>query len=240
MKKAFLPIVLGLALVSCRDTGGVDNLPEEPPILPVKMVGGEDGDVEYKYEGDKLVEFITTDEHETTRSLVEYTGDFITTIREYSGGKEVGKTTFEYENGKLVREVEVGSNSLGQTFTERMTFTYNSDGTITQTINGGNEYIITIANGNYMKDVHRGETRTYTYDTKNSPFKNVKGLSALVVQGAYFSNANNLTGEVVELNNGVRTVAYTYEYNTNNFPTKQMRKNSNDANIYTTTYTYNK
>lgn len=40
MKYFILPIALGLALVSCsRDNGGEGNLPEETPILPVKISG---------------------------------------------------------------------------------------------------------------------------------------------------------------------------------------------------------
>lgn len=245
MKHFILPIALGLALVSCnRDNGGEGNLPAETPILPVKILGGGDGDLEFKYNGDKLSEIITKYGNSIERNVVEYTGDLITSFTNYNGDTQVSKTTFKYENGKLVEAKEVGEEN-GKSFTYVTTYQH-SGNTITEvTNNGRNDYdrfTNTIQNGNLVKAVGDGVSYTYKYDEKNSPLKNVKGISALAIRLEELGNMNNMLEEeeVIERGSGIRKTTYTYDYNTNNFPTKQVKTKEGEAKTYTTTYTYNK
>ena len=246
MKHFILPIALGLALVSCnRDNGGEGNLPAETPILPVKIVAGEDDYTEFKYNGDKLSEIITKDEDVESRSVVEYTGDFITSITSYEKGVKEGKTTFRYDNGKLVESIRVGLDENGTQNTETTTYQYSNDGTITKTHRWGNNtgtYVVKVANGNVMQYDRDGITIKYKYDTKNSPFKNVKGMSAFVANAVDESNVNNIIEEVSvdSRDNFSYKYIYTYDYNANNFPTKQVKTKEGEAKTYTTTYTYNK
>lgn len=242
MKHFILPIALGLALVSCNRDNDNNSGNEETPILPVKISGGVDDYTEFKYNGDKLTEIITKDEDVESRSVVEYTGDLITSITAYDGSKQIEKTTYKYENGKIVESTEKRISEQGNEYSGVTTYTYNADGTITLNHNDSrNQYIstITISNGNITKRVSDDGTILSEYDTYNNPFKNVRGMSALLPTIDDFGFANNILKEVETKNNGDTYInTYTYDYNANNFPTKQVMKYGNDTEA--TTYTYNK
>ena len=120
--------------------------------------------------------------------------------------------------------------------TSNSTYTYNSDGSITvmstriytspgntQTTNG--KTINYFSQGNLVRaeyySITNGintliETVTFTYDTNNSPYKNIKGFNVLTNE-----NVNNLKSETHKNASNVttRTVQITYQYNSQNFPT---------------------
>lgn len=245
MKHFILPIALGLALVSCnRDN---DNKAEETPILPVKVVETrEDGDLEmeFKYNGNKLTEIIHKDTQSSRKSVVEYTGDFITSVINYDNNKKVGETIYKYEYGKLVEEVAKGITSNGKEYSSITTHIYNKDGTITKKYeDDDSQYTdtITMANGNIEKrERYNWYTTTYTYDTKNNPFKNVKGMSALVLSQGDTGALNNILERVEKFDdNYTYKTTYTYQYK-NDFPTERVYKHNDGDKTYKTTFTYNK
>lgn len=245
MKHFILPIALGLALVSCnRDN---DNNAAETPILPVKLVT-EAGGIELKYNGDKLTEIIEKDEDVESRSMVEYTGDLITTITSYENNTETGKKSFTYENGRLVKKVDVYIDSQGQKQTDTDSYQYNNDGTITGTNENGRTIIYTMQNGNIIKEIDEQNTRVYKYDTKNNPFKNVRGFSALVLDMEDLGTLNNVMEEVgthtyQDATLSTFTRVYTYDYNANGYPTKKVMKYTdidNNTRTGTQTFVYNR
>lgn len=183
-------------------------------------------EVTYVYNGTKLVE---GNYDNGGKEKYYYTGDLITKIEYYEDGVLVEQSLFGYDsNGKLIeyraQEFEFNGENISS-------FTYNSDGTITETtavgvINGSAAIIgsntLSFEDGELIKIVQDGySTYVYTYDTKNSPFKNVTGYAAITyVETAdhelYGRNKNILSIKDVTLD--VDYMTNTFQYNSSGFP----------------------
>lgn len=74
---------------------------------------------------------------------------------------------------------------------------------------------------------------TYEYDSKNNPFLN---LGLLGIEGL---NKNNVTKETHSYENQTDQIySYSYEYNDNNFPTKETYSSTSNGETYTYTNLY--
>lgn len=248
IKHFILPITLGLVLVSCNRDNDKNNETAETPILPTKIIES-DQEREFKYKADKLTEIILKGKDFTERGVVEYKGDLITSISFYDTKTNAlsMKSVYTYRDDKLVQathsEVDFSDNKAFATIN---TFVYNDNGTITKTSKSNNSNdirtsIITLTNGNYVmetEDTPFGKrTFTYKYDTKNNPYKNIKGFSALLVDNDD-AGKNNVEEMQQSDSYGIHTTKYTYVYNNNDFPIKQILKSGDDTE--TITFTYNK
>lgn len=175
--------------------------------LPKKIIyfsNSSDGNSEnIVYNGNKIVEITNSPTAEPSKSVYTYTGDLITKTEYFENNVLESVEDYIYVNGKLTARFFWENRNNGQnTFTlykDKSTFTYNASGTVVTEqiyrfendayVLGNNSNIYTYANGNLITEVANssytssGNTSTnkntyiYEYDTKNSPLKNILGLS---------------------------------------------------------------
>ena len=240
MKKIFF-FLSAIAIVSLTSCSGNDDDSSTNPtpdpstsVLPKRVVWQEedpDGfnyDITYTYNGNKLIQgnHINGD-----IDRYFYSGDLITKIEYLYDGEVEDQELFEYDStGRLVLHKY---QEIAEDWQERSVFVYNTDGTVTQkyyteslTVPSTNPLVsvLTFVNGEMTKVAQQGySTYNYSYDGKNSPFKNVTGYAAIAyaAHGDYevegkSQNISNITNE---------TESYTYmsntiQYNATNYPTQ--------------------
>ena len=194
----------------------------------------------YTYTGDKIIKMDTSDGEEKVEFT--YSGDEISKSIEYINNQIHEINEFFYTNGKLTsQKVTESSAPIPYNFTINYNYiNYNYvkytrvTGYCTSSTTGIVTYFSTnyeafISNGNLNKIITQstnGGTVTYTYDDKNSRYKNIRGYAkALMFDSLSGENAlNNLTkrtmSQVVNGTTNIGSVSSTYTYNSNNFPTK--------------------
>lgn len=227
MKKIILGLgVIATLLMSCSDDSETYN-PVTPPgstgilvktVSYTSITDEYSENVLYTYNGNKIVKGGYEDGSE---EVYTYNGDLITKIEIIEGGDAVTYSeTFTYDgNNRLVTYVveEMG-------FTDTETFVYNGDGTVTATQSGGFGFsTLHFENDELVKIVNSlGTTYEYTYDAKNSPFRNVTGFNkiAFVVHGdhEFFGAKQNITA-IHETSEDVDYMTNTTTYNASNYPT---------------------
>lgn len=240
MKRILLPLVLGgFIITSCSRDNDNPITELETPILPTK-ISWEMPEEKYKseitftYDMDKIKEskLITYNkdriiDNETLK--YHYTGDKITSIERYSNPLNIG----EYK----------------QTYN----FEYNADGSLKRSPSS----TYTIKNGNLISFKDHNNVTTHTFDDKNSPFKNVKGLleigpelyttfttASFEHSFPYYKAFNNniLTFVEVDTNGGKTEQTFTYQYNSKGYPIKAIENHVNSQSTvnFVKTFTYNK
>jgi hypothetical protein len=201
----------------------------------------------YTYSGTNLSKISYDDD--SSYDKVYYTGDLITKI-EYFDDADVleERTTYTYNSdNKLISYVSLDYvNDNG----EREVYTYNADGTISgvsyygdsvsQTTPGSTR-TITLNNGEVISEVSTSGSNsfTFTYDTKNHPYKNIKGFDKI---GAYSDSDNigvthNLLTRVQTSGTFTNTQNYSYTYNSDNYPLT-MSSSTLDVVYETVQYIY--
>ncbi|MDD1523955.1 hypothetical protein [Riemerella anatipestifer] len=201
------------------------------------------------YDGTKLSKEVVVFPNKSKDSLVyTYQGDLITKIK-----GEKTETSYEYDsNGNLTKETFI-SNYPSQTSTEAYTYKLNGntvevtleeinkkDGNIIYKKEGFYTYTIT-PNKQILKRVGKevsssygsatlilsNETsieEEYTYDDRNSLFKNIRGFDKLgYSQDAIYlskGGTNNMLTKSGKQNQMTTLYGYKYSYNDKNFPTE--------------------
>ncbi|WP_298221133.1 hypothetical protein [Flavobacterium sp.] len=223
--------------------------PSDNSIVPIKIedriqgTGVLETSTVYTYDATnarKIKKEVSTDADGFVDTLTyTYSGDLITKIEDNVNGVVLSVETFEYNGAnKLISYISTdiaGDNAIKEVYT------YNPDGSIgvtrftgdltAQTTPDGTS-VITFLNGEVSKiEFSSGQVKTYTYDTKNNPFKNVIGFAQTTfVDGEAQGMSKNITNEVIDLN---PTSVFTYMYNLSDFPTT-----SNEDSDYTHNYFY--
>jgi hypothetical protein len=241
MKKFLLLFgALTLSLTSCsRD----DSSDSSSVLLKKEIATDSDGDkvtTNYKYDGNKLVDI--TVQGFTGGLYFTYTGDLITKIEfKYDGVVEQINTYAYDSNNRLVSFVRAEpQDELG--FKE--VYTYNTDGTVSVKTYRGDHLSQTTANGTGKIIFTAGEvteitatdspTRSYTYDDKNNPMKNVLGYDKIsFADGEASGILHNIVSS--KYNNEVMA-AYVLTYNADNYPVKSVE--SEDGEVATIEYFY--
>lgn len=230
MKKSlyFLSLVV-LFLTSCSS----DSESSDEPLLLLKKIVTVSNDssrtISFTYNGTKL----NTIELDGFVLQHTYSGNKIVNVKRYSGEMLEGETFYEYDNlGRVSSELFVYYVS---DFSQKKIYTYNSNNTIsyqmlsgdqfTQTPNGYSGLINQGTNGEVLKVevFNQGvifNTDVYTYDTKNSPYKNIVGYDKLPINTDKIFNV--LTSKNFNVNQEINTNSiFDYTYNSNNFPTER-------------------
>ena len=234
--KKLITIVLVIAFVySCSTNSDNNNSSSSsgPLIKTETSIGGTET---YNYNGNKLSNIMYSPSETITFT---YNGDLIIKAEE-NGGLVNSITTYNYSNNLL--SSFSGNESYSNTIirTTNKTYTYNSSGSITEmttgtTINLGNtqtdnsKHIRYYSQGNCIKEeyfsISNGvstlvDTATFTYDTSNSPYKNITGFYSLTNPQGFYS-INNLKSEIHKNTSNIttRTVQITYQYNSEKYPT---------------------
>jgi hypothetical protein len=232
MKKLITLILASTFILSCTSNSNNNNSTSTGPLIKTETSIG--GTATYNYNGNKLSN-VSYSPSET--STYTYNGDLIIKEEENGGGVN-GVTTYNYSNNLLSSSTRTESIS-NISNTTNITYIYNSDGSITEmttrtSINSGNtqtnnsKHIRYYSQGNCIKDeyfsISNGvytlvETTTFTYDSSNTPYKNITGYYLLTNPQGFYSN-NNLKSELHKNASNVttRTVQITYQYNSENYP----------------------
>lgn len=239
MKKIFCLVSFSLlTLVSCSsDDNTSENNPSGNDLLLKRIVEGDvllgGSFVNYTYNGNKLVEINHNDE---MADVYTYTGNLITKIEKLQGPPDqerdlLSTDSFEYNaNNQLVKFKTTTPDSDMERVT---TYVYNNNTvTFEQYENYPGEApellktgTITIQNGEIaqLQVVKEFDSYTdnYTYDTKNSVFKNVVGYDKLIFthiigeQGS-FTSVDSIIGGIAH--NFVNNGEFEYTYNSDNYP----------------------
>ncbi len=280
MKKTLLlALCSGLVLSCSSDNNTYDITSSEEVILPLKLVEQSGTDAEesnIKYNGSKIFEFTKSSGEE--KSMFQYDGDYISKILTYNKeGQQDMTQAFTYNNGKITSKTVTEISNMGlpnqNTYVSTSTYQWVDTNHIIQTINHSTngtpssssttvDYYF--SNGNLVKKIRISTSGNlsnksefnFSYDNKSNPWKNIKGMAALLDSDFALYNLNNLTkseeiatysnsGTIVSTSSYVTT--YTNEYNSNNYLTKQVYKTTKTVNGSTTisgenikSFTYNK
>lgn len=243
-----------LLFTSCSSSDD-SSTTNENDVLVKKSIEtyANDGSVlttNYTYNGKKLLK-VSDDEGYYEKYF--YTGDLITKIEFYDFDdvlEETAELTYNSE-GKLVTYLM--TEPLDNLASKEI-YVYNTNGTVSFTSYSGTIASQTVMSGSGTITVTGGEvaminydlgggfttSHTYTYDTKNSPFKNITGYDKLLFMGVEATGGvlhNVLTDTTVS---GITTETNSvYTYNNMNFPLTWVETEGTDANTtITTQYIY--
>lgn len=263
MKKHFAIIVLVLLTISCSSSdSGTASTIDSDSILIRKLIttsssGAGNSDTyitTYSYNGKKLV----TATSENFEFRVFYTGNLITSVKDYFLGTLQGTSIYKYDSSNRLISWTEYVDAPETRINRQREFQYNSDGTIT--VNGqifdiGENQLSPIDTEKYFlssnQEVERVEifypngtqVAHFTYDSKHHMFKNVTGFKAinLVSLAGFNSNITSITYSGYDAGyNDLFAQLRTYTYNGNAFPIAGIRSYPNDPSmsIMTDQYIY--
>jgi hypothetical protein len=260
MKKTFYLLTLAVFfLQSCSSSD--DNQTESTTLILCKKKVETDPQgtftTNYTYNGNKITRanlVVNYNNGSSGEAIANYTydGDLISQVEILINNALVEKQIYNYnQNNQLISFTQL--DYLDETG-DKMVYTHNQNGTITSieysgdlinqnTVESNN--LISFLNGEIISLVENygGTTRTitYSYDNKNSPFKNVLGFDKIsfAVVGTFKSEINHNLIQITRVQNGAPTSTTNIEhtYNSNNFPVTSA-ETSNGFTDYTYEYFY--
>lgn len=231
--KKFL-YVLSISFLIFQSCSSVDNPNSNTSNILCRQIvttfsGGDVETINYTYDNNKLVSIMLFTQNTSYKTLVFYTGNLVTKTEDYDINNILeGKDTYSYNsNNELITHVHAYANRINFVYqAQRTVYTYNSNGTITSTLYGGDlinqntlvsSSTLSYSNGEISSEVKQGSStsiNTFTYDTKNNPFKNIVGYDKIVITNPGAGLNHN---QIQSAFNG--TIYNTqYSYDTNDFP----------------------
>lgn len=260
MKKAFYLLTLTvLFLHACSSSN--DNPEEQTSLILCKKKVETDPQgiytTNYTYSGNKIIRANSVVNYNNGASgeriaNFTYNGDLISQVEVLLNNVMVEKQIYSYnQNNQLISFTQLDYlNEMG----DKMVYTHNQNGTINSieysgdlinqnTVESNN--LISFLNGEISSLVENygGTTRTitYSYDNKNSPFKNVLGFDKIsfAVVGTFTSEINHNLIQMIRVQNGAptSTTNIQHTYNSNNYPITSART-TNGFTDYTYEYFY--
>jgi len=190
---------------------------------------------EFTYNGNKLSEISSYyNDVLSHKEIVYYTGDLITQIKGYDENNILNsmQTRTYNSSGEIISILSI-DNETGSWLGYKTNVNYNQNGTITtleysgdlnvqNTLDLTTTYVVTnnIVVSKTSFDGTNTTSYSFTYDTKNSPFKNVIGL-------------NNFFGPLSQEHNLLQTIQsdgvnspliedFQYIYNSDGYPTSRL------------------
>lgn len=241
MKKILAMAAIALFMMtSCSDEDAASDNNTETVLLKKTIQQSSEGTITsvYTYDGTKLVKVTGTD---SSTSEYFYTGEKLTRARHTGSGLDQ-EDFYTYDNqGRLSTFLYLSYNVE---FGNRNEYTYNQNGTITvkeyvgdlesQTLLN-NTGTITLQNENItLYDTENGKF-TYTFDSKNSPTRNITGDKAMTLAFTDGGVNNQMTYTLAYDGVTDESSVYTYTYNADNYPTKSVEVLSYEDGEDTTT-----
>jgi hypothetical protein len=242
MKKLLFISVLSLFLNSCsEDDRGELNTSN----ILIKKIISSDLIYNYSYIGSKLVE-ITMNNGNVSKYT--YSGDNISSIKNYYNGVVFYQTHFQYDsNHRVTSQLEYYmSNNI--VAAERTDFTYNLNniisfqkyyGSLSNQNNIGDSGFIYIDSYNETYKIEKyyqgymTEKSVWTYDMKNNPEKNIKGYNKQPF--IFGKNFNYLTTQNFDsYNNLISNFSYEYTYDSNDFPVSCIQNHYENGQLQST------
>lgn len=252
-KQLCLFVVAALTLASCSSDSenGSDAILPKTVSYKYSESPGDNDFATLIYDGNKLVSAGYT---ANDKEIYTYTGDYITKIEDFAEeGNISSRNEITYENGKLKIDV-LTEIAPTVTYISKRVYTYNTNGTIsfvnysvdptTKVETKSSEGVLTYTNGNLTKKTEVFDsysyTKTYEYDAKNNPFKNILGYN-LLIDHETTASVNNVTKLTTVFTRGeeITTNVFNsvYEYDSNEYPTKETQTDDSDHDEITE-YTY--
>jgi hypothetical protein len=266
--KKFLSLFFALALVltSCsndENSSPDENSPEDNSVLP-KTISytypdiflGTNSISTNTYNGNKIISSVKND----SKTVFTYDGDKIMKQEQFDIdelGKEIksAEVQYTYENGKLKTRLfkeDISTAYPDGEYIEKIVYVHSSNliSYINYNVNKNtkeevknSEGTLTYKDGNLVKEVQISgsstRTRTYEYDTKHNPLKNILGFDLLLNEISEFGK-NNVIKTTSILSDFPTPANYisNYIYNDNGYPTKQTSLSGGGSVEYEIEYTY--
>ena len=212
-------------------------------ILPKKII--QDGanynsfSYEFFYNQNKINNIQVGDEFGVNifKCYFTYTGNLITNIQFGESGQVLGFIDFTYQNNKLVNKKYTTFFSVNEISISDLDYVYNSNNTISVSSNGILKTTYTLSNDqSYITDKDYGFV---SYNSTNSPFKNILGIKESFLDLGYTISSNSgLVGFDTLFSSTTRNIAsitpiagglnvydqqFSYAYNELLFPTTIIR-----------------
>jgi len=265
MKNLLQILLISSLFIGCSSNDDEVTPEDTTPILPVKITETTKSGNTYfftiKYDGDKVLEM---NDDDGSKTVYTYNGNNIVKTVDYDKNSKVDYTReFTYVNDRLMSE-KITDTHMG-TLSYTINYNYVNDNTVkyklweSSTYNPTTgvysnlkytDYETTLVNGNLSKikrTLSSGTVvnRTYIYDNKNNPVSNIKGYVKINLLTSYDGDygVNNLTKSTSSSTESFFNYTNTssYEYNSNNYPIKQLTNYTSGSNSSSTTlYQYNK
>lgn len=185
----------------------------------------------FSYNGTKLNTIVV----DNFRLEHTYSGDKIVNVKRYYGTSLDEETFYEYDNlGRVSSELIVYYVS---DFSQKNIYTYNANNTISFQILSGDQSSQSPTNRSGL--ISRGtneevlkveffnqdvltSSEVFTYDAKNSPYKNIMGYDKLPLNRENIFNMLTSVSSNANQDSGTNSI-YEYGYNGSNFPETRMQ-----------------
>jgi hypothetical protein len=257
MKKLICLFGLSALLLTSCSSSDSSSTTEESDVLVTRTVetyanDGSTVTTNYTYSGKKVLKSIDSDGYYENYT---YTGDLLTKAEIFDMDDNlIQRETFTYNgSAQLVSYVILDFEfNMG----DKETYVHNSDGTIstaafsgdlTSQTNPVSTGVVHFANGEVSSfdEIESfsssTSTTTYTYDTKNNPFKNITGYDKIsFIDSEAAGNTHNILTKTYTTSSQTDVTTTTFTYNSLNFPVTDSEIEGTDAtSVITTQYTYN-
>ena len=251
MKKLFFILSITFLMLQSCSSGDDSTNPDNPVpnggVLLKKIEFSNGMTLNYQYTGNKLYKL--TGNNGEGSSIVIYSGDLITQVNSYDNNNKLVFThNYFYTNNELIRSTWV--DDYGDS--NQTDYVYYPGGKVTlnsKTTRKNNPNIIYsstesyfISNGNIVNIESNGKVESHTYDSKNSPWKNIIGFLKINTQlslgdNIFYNTNNNLT-ILNPLRSGSNSpIISTYQYNSQGYPTSCTQSQVGGVS-FTMSYTY--
>lgn len=242
MKRILMLFLFAGFLWSCSSDDDKGDTPQnDSSVLPLKIAYNENGetfDVQFSYNGNKILKmnYSSNSPFGSAEAVFQYDGDKITKVTFNLAEGSITKT-YTYANNRIATMKEVW-DGFG---TSEYTYDWIDDNHVRLT-NIDTEYPTDfyLNSGNIVRieDYFGGSIwkSNYSFDNKNSIFKNVEGFQYLIEEGDLYFNRNNIVKEETTAGDSTFITNYSYEYNSKGFPTKQIEESEDEMSTLIITY----
>lgn len=239
MKNVVYVLVITFLVILIQSCSSSDNATtnNNPPFVGVKLTSIQypNGTVEtFTYNGNQLDR--VTKSSGTYRKYT-YQGSLVSKMEFCSSTNQVVSIVeFTYNGINLIKQKEYATDG---SYLKEINYTHNGNSTInvnmvlyngTTLIDSGQYKFFINAQGNRYKveDLNSSDITNYTYDSKNTPYKNIIGYDLLLFE---YNNVTQSTSSTI-------TVTKTLQYNSQDYPTSVSQVNAPGGNMGTVTYSY--
>ena len=258
MKKLILTILASTLILSCSNNSESTDPTSSGPLIKTFSDIGRNESQTYTYNGNIITSIdLNIGANNQFIETFTYNGNFIISSQlncNLSTNPNCGNETTNYN---YTNNVLTSLNYLSSMSNYIRTYTYNSDGTISENTTyqpsgtGSMTYYKRyFSQGNRIKEDEFRKingvwtlqyTTTYTFDDKNSPFINILGWYELTNPMGSWENCdkNNAIGFITKNGLGqiTNTNQTTYVYNSQNYPTQIAYTTTNSVNSTSPTTT---
>lgn len=253
MKFGYLLLFISCFLVGCSSEEIDDISQNEPANKLVQtstlstMYGG-DVNSTYLYNGTKLNQII--DDLGNSQTF-HYNGDLIESIDLVDEFGNTSRYEYAYDNQGRV----ISSKDISGPWGRKQVYEYQSDGSVLVSLYFGSDTVQDQLVSTAVMELENGEikrtistevsnfeqtTNEYSYDSKNSPMKNITGYSKILGLFNYNQKGilQNTSSQVQTRNGEVSEITKNIRYDADNYPVEINSSDPLDGETFTIRYKY--